>query len=72
MNVSAFVWYGRAMMPSLCMCYHGNCALMCLSERELEVQRTCLHPIQELFLWTLHDRRLEMAIVFWERCDVST
>ncbi|XP_076441873.1 transient receptor potential cation channel subfamily M member 1-like [Babylonia areolata] len=33
------------------------------------VHRTCLHPIQELFLWALHDRRLEMAIVFWERCE---
>ena len=43
----------------------------CVSEAELEVQRTCLHPIQELFLWTLHAKRLELAIVFWERCDVS-
>ncbi|XP_076442046.1 transient receptor potential cation channel subfamily M member-like 2 isoform X2 [Babylonia areolata] len=36
---------------------------------ELVVQRTCLHPIQELFLWALHDRLMEMAIIFWERCE---
>ena len=52
-------------------CYYCNFHCTCLSEEELAVQRTCLHPIQELFIWTLYAQHLEMAVVFWERCDVS-
>nr|KAG5689768.1 hypothetical protein BaRGS_031169 [Batillaria attramentaria] len=38
-------------------------------EAELEVQRTCLHPIQELFLWSIDAQQTDLAVVFWKLCD---
>ncbi|XP_025103750.1 transient receptor potential cation channel subfamily M member 4-like isoform X2 [Pomacea canaliculata] len=39
------------------------------TESELEVQRTCLHPMQEMFLWCLHDHKIDLAVIFWEKCN---
>ena len=44
--------------------------MIMITEMELQGQRSCLHPIQELFLWSLHARQVDMAVIFWERCQV--
>lgn len=59
--------------PLRCLC-EGCCSCAVDTnttspESELQVQRTCLHPAQELFLWSVYSRQIDLAVIFWRRCD---